>query len=194
MTPQDIEQEAGWLYLSVGMALTTWSGVEFALSRLFAQSIEPKSFHPTFSQSVSERAFWGVASFEAKLKMVSETFTEAYFSHQEFLKIWTNLENRLRKSNKYRNKVAHGTVIQHNQGQPDNSIITTVYFAPYYWNLEAKSGRMFIPTTNVESERLSYRDIQSAIQRFKTLKDEICALSVKIFQTMQPTANLSSWP
>lgn len=189
-----IDEQAYELYAAVGMALTAWSGAEWQLSRLFAQCIAPQSFHPVFSHSVAERGFWAVASFEARLKMADATVREGLWRHEDLLREWATLKNRLGRSNRYRNKLAHGTVVRHNQGQPDGSIAASVYFSPYYWNQDAKAGRMFVPATERASERLSAREIREAAVRFNTLKEDLHQLALSILKKEQPSADPASFP
>jgi len=182
----NLEKLAFELYASIGQALTAWSGVEWQLSRLFSQSISPKGFDPTLSSSVAERAFWSVHSFEAKLKMTNATIKESfYWAEDDLLKKWTNLKNRLSKSNSCRNKIAHGSVVQHNQGQGDGSIVKSVYFSPYYWDRDAKMGRKFIPANEPPVEKLTVKDILKASVRFVVLKEDIHALSLLIHEKMK---------
>ena len=182
---QSLREQADKLYLAVGIALSAWNSVEWALSRLFAQSLSPQTFDPASSSSVSEAAYWSVASVEARINMLDVAMTEAHFADAEVTATWSNLHNRIGKGRKMRNKIAHGTVVQKNQGQPDGSVKQSVYFSAFYWSKEAKSGRQFIPATEPRAETLTEREIQESAERFQKLADEMHALTRAIYGKMR---------
>lgn len=129
-------------------------------------------------------AYWTIASVEARIQMVNAAMTEAYFFDAEVLGVWANIYNRIGKSRKMRNKIAHGSVVQKNQGQPDGSIKYYVYFSAYYWSKEAKLGRQFIPADEPKAEKLTEADIQDSSGRFQKLAEEMHTLTTAIFSKM----------
>lgn len=183
-TSLPLQEQAEKLYLAVGMALSAWNSVEWALSRLFAQSLSPKTFNPSTSSSVSEAAYWAIASVEARIKMVDVAMTEAYFADPEIKSTWANICDRVNRGRRVRNKIAHGTVVQKNLGQPDGSVKKMVYFSAFYWSREAKAGRQFISADEPRAETLTQREIQDSALRYQQLAEEMHALTQVIFSKM----------
>ncbi|MEQ8305802.1 MAG: hypothetical protein RIA09_04510 [Hoeflea sp.] len=144
----------------IGSALTMWAQVEYAHCCIF-QTVASG----VLGNGALMKAYWAVISFEARQKMVDAAVRETVSGHDEYLRIWTNLNNRLIRKNKIRNKLAHGTIVPtFESGQ-----LVDVYFAPYFFPNIGK----YILETALNDERLSDHDITSVIESFSALNQDL---------------------
>ena len=192
MEESQIDNEQLLLFASVGMALTSWSGVEWALSRVFCQALDPRNFHPVGSNPVSARAFWEIESAHQKIKMTDSIAKESYF-FGDFYSEWKKLRKRAFDANECRNKIAHGTIVKSNTGQKDGSVTKTIEFHPFYWQRHARMGRAFIPAAEKREKSLTSENLISESDKFKKLEKDLWAYIHKIFAHFCPDQDPNSF-
>jgi hypothetical protein len=106
---QQVVQE---LYLSVGVALGAWNGVESALADIFATLIlfDPLEPDRLVGKRIPRIAFWRARAFLTRLDMVDALMKSGLIPVEARLPEWEKLKVTLKRKNEIRNKIAHGVV------------------------------------------------------------------------------------
>ncbi len=78
------------------------------------------------------KAYWAIASFDGKHRMVNAALTEALSKHPEYLRRWKGLNNRLQSLSKARNRLAYAKMVRYGNKVTENPVamVTPVYSTP----------------------------------------------------------------
>lgn len=117
--------EAAALYAAIGMSLTIWASVESVLCNIFCGSINPEQSNP------ADRAFWAVISLDGKIDITGEVVHDTMNHSAEIMSAWKSIENKLRRSAKLRNKIAHGSAVWTHHPKTRKR---ELYLAPYFYS------------------------------------------------------------
>lgn len=101
------------LYLSVGVALGAWSLVEKALADIFADLVLFDVLDPVrvgVNRHIPRTAFWQARAFATRLGMVDALMKLDVIPVKGLRAEWGKLNQKLRRKNSLRNKIAHGIV------------------------------------------------------------------------------------
>lgn len=162
--------EIAALYASIGMSLSAWSSVEGVLCSIFCGAINPEWANP------ADKAFWAVVSFEGRMGMTSEVVLDTVHE-EELLAVWTSIENKLRRSAKLRNKIAHGSVVRMRNPKTKKQ---ELFLVPYFGSAriemiptlkEAQNGK-FDPRPKT---RLTTEAIEEIARGFTKLRERLYA-------------------
>lgn len=165
-------------YAAIGRALTVWSSVENDLCTLFCRCVGPMNGFP------SNRAFWSITSFEAKVRTVNAVVMATFGEKDSVSKAWIDCRDELGRINRWRNKIAHGTLVT--MPYIDKSTkkeVTDVFFAPYFWGtLGQKSGQSALDLR--PTDRMYRKDIEEACRNFSAMEDRLRELASKVFEAL----------
>jgi hypothetical protein len=185
----DIDKAIVELYAGVGMALTAWARVEWALCGVYCQAISPATVHPKFQSTVSARTFWTVRSLRSRLDITDETCKASYF-FSDFPTVWKGLRKRIDDCNSTRNKIAHGRVVRHSS---TSATPNYTYLQPYPFS--KSDGKTFIGAgENREYPPLGYVDLIQATELFRAFSDDLFLFTEKVFKHFHPNADINTWP
>lgn len=105
LSPEAIDAGTDELLLFVGKCINAWSMIEWNMAHLF-MSLHDKLDDPGALRHV----FSGVVSFEVRLAMLNLTVQNDKRLSPRFITSWNALFNKLSKSARKRNEVAHFTI------------------------------------------------------------------------------------
>lgn len=167
-------------YTAIGRALTAWGRVEDALCHVFCHAISKDRW------TYTEKAYWAVASFDARLKMTDRLVKSRREGKKAALAKWGSVYDDVFAHNLIRNKIAHGSVLQFpysNRKHPKQEI--DVFFAPYFWSRSREHFRKVQPTKDGfldgrPKERLYIPNLVQYETDFDALKDSLMAVAAEI--------------
>lgn len=125
-----MNEESQDLYRLTGFALTRWGIVESNLCLVFCNCINPYQANP------ADKAFWSMMAFDSKLSATGNVLEDQFpkfpdGSNDQILASWSNLNTRLKKHNRSRNKLAHGSVVNLSWNSSEGQKGDT-YLAPFH--------------------------------------------------------------
>lgn len=119
------------VYAAVGRAIVKWYSVEVELCRVFCQASYPDRFHPLFSDSPLAQAFWAMRSADMRLnatsKMIDSSEYGALFGDE-----WKAIDRKVRVCSRKRNRIAHGSLVFHNEVGENGEMEVQYRFIPFF--------------------------------------------------------------
>jgi hypothetical protein len=139
----------------VGHCLQAWSGVEMNMGNLFL------SLHDALrpNNSLLRSVFDGIISFEARLSMLQLSVTHDRRHAPVFVEKWNALYNKLQKSVRKRNEIAHFSVSVETQECREAKLYP-------FWQTPGAKGRAPLTAENLKEREQSFLDLSSRIIRF----------------------------
>lgn len=147
---QPDEQTYEKFYTAYGECFSAWSSVEVNLFAVFMFLVQSPHYH------VASSAFYSTAGFRAKLDMVDATVKNSPLVNPSAREEWSALKEKLTKSSRRRNQLAHDTVFFGRDSEHD-------------------TRKMFVASPNnpAAGARLHTHDLKEIRQSFERLAQEL---------------------
>jgi len=149
--------EADQYFLWVGRALSHWSLVEQALSRIYAACLG--------DQEAAHSAYWSVLSMDARLNMTDAAFRTRFRKKGDLLKKWNPIKEKIGRKNRKRNDIAHGAVVTlHSKDGSLTKLVPKPWSNPDKLNKEEFAKAM--PLDQLEEAAKSFKRTYTRISEF----------------------------
>jgi hypothetical protein len=109
--PMTTVEERDAFYEAIGVAITQWAHVEYALYLVFRACLNHAE------SPFASATFYAIENFRSKLQ-VADTITRMRLAKTPRLNEWTPLYVRLQQQSGVRNNLAHFTVLVHSNARP----------------------------------------------------------------------------
>lgn len=156
MSPEEINAGTDELYLLVGRCLDAWSMIEWNMAHLFMSLHDQPDEHSALRQ-----VFNGIASLEVRLAMLNLTIQSDKRLSPLFVIRWNSLFNKLSKSAKRRNEVAHFTIAVNHMEDIDNPKIRLYPF----WSGMTDPG-LGLSAGDLRNRLASFHALSQRVDRF----------------------------
>lgn len=181
---QSYEEERRLIHEELGAAALAWNYVESEIAELFCTSLGcSTSMNPYYRSVVA--TFYAIVSFDAKLKATDAALTYTIFEHADEEAAWVTLRNKINRSKKVRNNLAHYTLVGWDQNKPGKR---------YWLQPEPRNpAGLMAHVTGRKRQPIYYRDDLGAITtNFQSLRKEIRDFQWKVIKLGPPQARRRS--
>jgi hypothetical protein len=162
--------------LQVGWAHDRWGGVEHELSNVYVYALKAQYLVAALD------AFYAVQSFEGKLGVAHAAVSRILALESPLLTEWEDLRERMKSKNKFRNRIAHGRIMELLIDSP-RGVFWMSYYKPHQLVDAMNAAENPLGARNAKQKGLGHltaKQIQNEVAEFEVLGRDIGVFAEKL--------------